>query len=585
MTPAPHLHKRPNSQNWQLRLMVPKAAQAAIGRREFTKSLGVTDRRRAADLSYAVLASWKAEIDAALAASLSVPPTSSRTPDIRELQDAALEVGFERASGRVAALIQRKAKAGSAAFDTLPKAFEQRHRTAIRSKQAGDHTYWIDRARNILTDRRWSLAEDSPEFVSFVETLAAAGTDTFNYARHLVEGKEDSFVPSKALQTARGRRAACAKSGEKIADLFERYAKQRLAEGRKRPDTVNQDRKVIALFSGFVGQDRSLSSIENSEVREWRNAVAALPPAFRKHKANAGLSLREVTERARATGASGISAYTVNKYLSTISPLFDWARQEGYVNRNPCDGLFFDLQKSKRSGKSRRPPFTVEQLNLIFSSPLFTGFVKDGIEWQPGGIRANDWRFWIPLVCFFTGARIGEIAQLHVDDVREQDGIRYLWIKDDNATGQRTKSGHCRPAPIHSKLIWLGWLRYVESQRSRANEDGDRRLFPELQPNRRGQISWTPSRFWRTYLTHIGIKNGKDGYGSHSFRHGLADQLRLAGYLDDEIEVVLGHNQISVTAGYGQVRQGTVRRLSSMIEAITFSGVDFSTIKAVQEPY
>jgi integrase len=109
----------------------------------------------------------------------------------------------------------------------------------------------------------------------------------------------------------------------------------------------------------------------------------------------------------------------------------------------------------------------------------------------------------------------------------------------------------------------------------RTNRDGDARLFPELQPNARGQISWTPSRFWRTYLIRVGIKNGGDGFGSHSFRHGLADQLRVAGYLDDEIEVALGHNQVTVTAGYGQVRQGTVARLSVMIEAVTFPGIDF----------
>ncbi|GAA0733979.1 site-specific integrase [Sphingomonas japonica] len=575
MNAAPHLHKRNNSQHWQLRLMVPKAARPILGRHEFTKSLGVADRRRAVDLSHAHLADWKAQIAVALASASVGPLQETSVPDAFELEEIALEVGFERASVRAADLVARKAKLGPAAFAMLSPEFERRYREAVRRRRAGDHSYWIERARKLVIERGWTLAETDPAFATLVDYLAAAGSDTLAFAKALADGSESNFAPSQFVQSARKRRESRARQGQSISELFERYASQRLSEGRQRQDTVDQGRKVISLFTGFVGAHRSLASITQAEVREWRNLITTLPPAFRKRKENAGLTLQEASEKAQRTGASPMAANTVNRYLSTLSPLFDWARQEGYVERNPCDGLFYDLQKGKKSGKNRRPPFTTEQLNTILASPLFTGFLRDGKEWEPGTCRADDWRYWIPLVCLFTGARIGEIAQLRADDVREQDGVTYLWIKDDEATGQRTKSGHCRPAPIHSMLRKLGWLSYVARQRARAEKDGDGRLFPELEPNMRGQISWTPSRFWRTYLIRLGIKSGRDGYGSHSFRHGLADQLRTAGYLDDEIEVALGHNQVSVTAGYGQVRQGTVARLSSMIEAVVFAGVSF----------
>lgn len=50
-----YLRKRPQSQHWQLRMMVPAAARPVIGKREFTKSLGVTDRRRAEETALPVL--------------------------------------------------------------------------------------------------------------------------------------------------------------------------------------------------------------------------------------------------------------------------------------------------------------------------------------------------------------------------------------------------------------------------------------------------------------------------------------------------------------------------------------------------
>lgn len=556
--------------------MIPKAARPILGRAEFTKGLGVTNKALAIDLSHAVLADWKAAISAALAPP---PPPYARTMDADALADIAVEVGYDRATSRVLGLVERKAKEGAVAFADLKAKFDQRADESVRQRRAGDQSYWIERARKLVVDRGLSITDNDREFLALVDALAICGGDTFAYAKAFMEGSEHHFLPSPLVRAASDRKASRAVAGEGVSELYERYAAQRLAEGRQRPDTVNQGRKVIALFTEFVGLNRSLSSIQPADVREWRNAIASLPPAFRKRKENEGLLIRDASKRAAAQGLKGITSNTVNKYLSTVSPLFDWARQEGYVDRNPCDGLFYDLQKAKKSGKGRRPPFDQQQINNIMLSPLFTGFMKDGKEWKPGDCRADDWRFWIPLVCLFTGARIGEIAQLRIDDVREEDGIHYLWIKDDEVTGQTTKSGHCRPAVIHSKLQSIGFLAFVGRQRTRAAKDLDGRLFPDLKPDARGQIGTMPSRFWRTYLTRIGIKSGRDGYGSHSFRHGLADQLRIAGYLDDEIEVALGHNQVSVTAGYGQLRQGTVKRIAAMIESMKFDGMDFSHLE------
>jgi integrase len=286
-------------------------------------------------------------------------------------------------------------------------------------------------------------------------------------------------------------------------------------------------------------------------------------------KAYRGLTLREASLKAQAAGGPLMSPTTVNKYLSTISPFLGWCVRNAYADSNPCDGLFYDLKK----GRNPRPPFSSEQLNQIFGSPLFTGFACDGKEHWPGTTCANDWRFWIPLVCLFTGARISEIAQLRVDDLQFEGQTPYLHIRHDERRGQRTKSARSRIAPIHPKLVQIGFVAFVDERR-KLSDTPEAQLFAGLRPNNRNCMGAAPSRFWRNYLSRIGIKAGADGWGFHSFRHLLADRLREAGYLNEEIKVVLGHSQKSVTSGYGRLSEGTVKRLSSMINVISFKEVD-----------
>lgn len=78
---------------------------------------------------------------------------------------------------------------------------------------------------------------------------------------------------------------------------------------------------------------------------------------------------------------------------------------------------------------------------------MFTGFQADGKEHITDTRRADDWRYWIPLVCLFTGARLGEVAQLRIEDVRRERGVWFIHISNDDSTGQSTKSGYSRAAP------------------------------------------------------------------------------------------------------------------------------------------
>ena len=273
-----------------------------------------------------------------------------------------------------------------------------------------------------------------------------------------------------------------------------------------------------------------------------------------------------------------VSAKTLNSYLSAVSAFFRWLiSRDLHPGPSPCDGVFFDALK----GDNPRPPFTTNQLNAMFASALFTGFEGEGLEHRPGRDRTRDWRFWIPLVCLFTGARVSEIAQLRVGDIREDNGGLHILIRHDDEAGQSTKSGNSRVVPIHSKLGEIGFISFCK-QRARESNAAEA-LFPDAASESRSNAGDRASRFWRDYLESIDVKSNKvggDGLGVHSFRHTIADRFREEAHLlDTQIGVALGHTLKTVTSGYGQVRQGTVSMLREMFEAVRFDGVKFEHLE------
>lgn len=571
------IHRRPGSQNYYARMMVPKSARGLIGKREFIMSLGTSDRREAEALALSVVSKWKAEVLACtvkVANDLGEGNGELRKPSQAEIEEAALRVGFEEASRKLELLIKERAKLGPKAFADMQESFTSRYSELCRRQLAGDDGFWLDRAQKLINRSGWDMPVDSAEFAMLLGHLSRCGLDLFRKAEANLRHPSLEFIPSGHVQELARRRQERAADGEAILDLFDRYAAQRLAEGKKREDTLAQDRISIKFFSEFVGATRSIKTIAVDEVRDWRNVLATLPSTYRKRNAYQGLTFKEATAHAQLVGDKPITLTTVNKYLSALSALFSWAKREGYADRNPCDGLFYDIDKRNNP----RPPFDAEQLNDILQSPLFTKCAGDGGEHKPGEVCIRDWRFWIPLICLFTGARIGEIAQLNVTDLEQEWPHWILHIRNDEKTGQKTKSGASRIAPVHSKLRALGFIEFFTAQRARAAKDGNPKLFPELSLNERGQ-NGRASRFWRTYLERIGLKSGADGFGSHSFRHGLADQLRLAGYYDHDIAIVLGHKQNTVTSGYGRLRHGTAARMNEIIEGARFEGVGFGDLE------
>ncbi len=255
------------------------------------------------------------------------------------------------------------------------------------------------------------------------------------------------------------------------------------------------------------------------------------------------MSLRQVVESAK--DYQTITAVTINNRLRKLTAFFNWCKSNGYMEHNPLAGM----KVMAGAAKDARLSFDRSDLLVLLN-----------IDTLRQEARKHPWRFWLPLLARFTGARLEELCQLHTADIVELQGIPCIRI-DDSHDGQKLKNQSSRRTlPIHPALIGIGLLEYVESIRAR----GVTRAFPDLEPTR-GKYGHAPSKWFGRYKAKMGITDPRKTF--HSFRHTFIDDLREAGVQDSLIKQMVGHDDGSVTFGvYGSRLQVTA--MQTALESI-----------------
>lgn len=370
--------------------------------------------------------------------------------------------------------------------------------------------------------------------------------------------------------------SANAAPGEGIMELFEKYAREN--PGGIKQDTLAQARRDIGTFAQHVGYTCPASRIDKKAVREWKALLLEYPVKATETKEFRGMKISQIVQHNKTVGKPKITSRTVNRYLSSLAAFCNWLVAHGYIDNNPTDRMFLAKDKRKKVF-----PFTVEQMHALFTSPFFTGCISDQSlrYWNKAGdVKIRDHRYWVPLIMLYSGARPGEISQLHLSDVRREEEFWILDIvetddEDEEGLKSLKTAGSRRVVPVHRELMALGFLEYVEEM-LRAKHT---KLFPQATRNTRGQMIADFSRDFSRYLTKIGVKKGR-GVSLYSFRHGAMDAMRRAGYLDDQFNFIFGHGSGSkVTRGYGVLTQGMTAQRAELINAITYPGLDIDHLK------
>jgi integrase len=313
------------------------------------------------------------------------------------------------------------------------------------------------------------------------------------------EAQAQRAILEAVLKRVNGGAEEDAADNPPLSILFDRWR----AERKPPAKTWMEWDSVRKRFVEAVGNDLPVRSITKQHIRVFKE------------------SLRKSTSK-RTRGA--LSPATVQKLLNAIGSVLSWAVKQGYIDANPTQGV--GQVATKASPENGRLPYDSDDLKKLFS-----------VQRKAGADH------WLPLLALWTGARLEELGQLHVSDVRESDGVDYLAIEPGDGKRTKTKSSR-RRVPIHPELVRLGFLEYVTAQR----QAGHRLLFPELRPTSYGSRTAAWSKYWGRHARELGVTDKRKTF--HSFRHGFKDAAR-AVMPEEHHDAITGHANGSVGREYG----------------------------------
>lgn len=321
------------------------------------------------------------------------------------------------------------------------------------------------------------------------------------------------------------------------------------------PKTLESYTKDIGFFVNVMGELR-IGEIDRDVAGAYFQTLRKLPPNLSRLAKYRGKTIPEIL----AMNDPPQSPENASKKMERVSFMFNWALEEKRkwgIDANPFEGF-----GQSADNESLRRPFSPDELRAIFGHSDFTAEKF-----------FTSYAFWLIPLAIYTGARLGELAQLDLKDFIEVEGIPCVDINDTDAVevitdvGGRRKRVKNRNAkrlvPIHPELIRIGILRHVANLRGR----GEQRLFPELSRTRRDGPAHAASNWFQRFRKAVGL-SGKQETVFHSFRHLFITTLLDAGTAPHLIAPIVGHEGKLVTDTVYWNKRDATKRLPT-VEAFT----------------
>lgn len=352
-----------------------------------------------------------------------------------------------------------------------------------------------------------------------------AGNDLHDAVTALIEkAAELGIDQDKRFEAIKARITGAIETGDKsksLRHLVGRYLAH-VQKGDITPATLQSYTSNLEGFLKIVGEDRSAQSIEKIDITAFRDELLSLPVNW--------MRLKEIppTEKIKKT----VSLCQVSRSLTYARGFLQWAMDDGLIDAkaNPATGV-----KVPSMGSSNRRPFKRKEVEAACRLPMPSKTTK---------FNEEAWRA-LPLLARYTGARLGELAQLTCEDVVEVHGILCLHIYEDKIQGKSTKTHNDRYVPIASKVIPL-----VERLKK---EQGNGLLLPNTG-------TWTDKNFGvvkpAKTLGNVfqrQVKGIAPDLTFHSFRSYAITEMANAGIHEEVRMRIVGHKGKTVHAGYTKI--------------------------------
>ncbi|ESX64346.1 hypothetical protein X758_31730 [Mesorhizobium sp. LSHC416B00] len=346
-------------------------------------------------------------------------------------------------------------------------------------------------------------------------------------------------------------------------EWLHRSTDTRSTDSRSRKTAVTKESTDTATLTGLVDgwwKESKAAGRKPSTYESYRDAFAYLA-RFLKHNDASKVTAKDIiafkdhrlSTPSPKTGKI-ISAKTFkDSNLSALKVVFGWGVANGVVAHNPAVGVTLKVGKPARH---RSKGFSDEEAKTILSGAL---------SHQRGQENAKTFaaKRWIPWLCAFTGARVGELAQLRKQDVTLRGGVWVIRITPEAGT---VKTNEAREVPLHQQVIDLGFPAFVQ-------EAPSGHLFLKVDPseNIRGALRGLKNRlaeFGRTFVPDPNVAP------NHGWRHRFKTVGMEAGIPPRILDAIQGQAARTVADTYGEVTLKTIAGQISKLPFYSISGTN-----------
>ena len=301
---------------------------------------------------------------------------------------------------------------------------------------------------------------------------------------------------------------------------------------RRLPDALVEDWWKEAKAAG-----RKPSTYES-----YRNTMSKLV-AILKHDDVSRVTPQDIVRFKDVRIENGVSPKTVkDSDLAGLKTVFGWAVMNRRMNINPAEGLTIKTSKPR---KLRAKGFSDKEAVLI---------LKHAKNYKAGGEAPKlvAAKRWVPWLCAFTGARVGEMLQLRKQDVRREGKH---WIVHVTPEAGPVKTDEARDVVLHRQVVESGFLNFLQTS-------GEGHLFISPSADELGvrKAVKTARNKVNTFVREVVPDPHVDP--SHGWRH----RFKTVG-IDEGVEMrvldaIQGHAPRNISEGYGEV---TIRAKANAI--------------------
>ena len=323
-----------------------------------------------------------------------------------------------------------------------------------------------------------------------------------------------------------------------FSEVFPKHLDQ-LRRNKMREQTIKETQQTYEDVIELIG-DKPISEYSNIDGRDYRTSIISLPRNRKKIKKYRDFNLHELLKM-NVPEEDRLSGDTQTKLISRMTSLWNFLIDEypEFVNQNVFKKNSVTI--STRKAKDKRESFTDEDIKTIFHHKnylpsIFEANLNQKIKFP---------YYWIPILDCLMGAKLEEICQMRVKDIKKVNGIWVYRIREEGDYGSevtKVKNPYSeRDIPLHSEIVnTLGFVNYVKHIKKLGKE----RTFWEL-PKRGDVYHKNVGKFFnQKYLVKIGLK--KKGKSFHSLRHSVETNLTNANVNGRFIDFLQGHSQKGV---------------------------------------